>query len=96
MDPTSDIAAPTQWKRIPKFLTKDEVERLLAAPDCEKPLGSRDHAMLQLLYATGLRVSELCAVQRGHLNTEPRRLADVGEGRQAAADPGRPRGPRRH
>ncbi len=80
VDPAADIPAPGQWKQIPKFLTMDEVERLLAAPDPEKPRGSRDRAMLQLLYATGLRVSELCAVQRPHLNAEIGVLRTLGKG----------------
>ncbi len=80
VDPTSDIAAPSQWKQIPKFLTTDEVERLLAAPDPEQPRGSRDRAMLQLLYATGLRVSELCAVERAHLNADVGVLRTLGKG----------------
>ena len=70
LDPTSDLASPRQWKQLPKFLTLEEVDRLLEAPDDTKPRGGRDHAMLQLLYATGLRVSELVTVQRGHLNLE--------------------------
>ena len=70
LDPTTDLASPRQWKQLPKFLTLEEVDRLLEAPDDTKPRGGRDRAMLQLLYATGLRVSELVTVQRGHLNLE--------------------------
>jgi len=70
LDPTNDLASPRQWKQLPKFLTLEEVDRLLEAPDDTKPRGGRDRAMLQLLYATGLRVSELVSVQRGHLNQE--------------------------
>jgi len=69
-DPTAELAAPGQWKRLPNFLTLDEVDRLLAAPDRDTPRGSRDYAMLQLLYATGLRVSELIGVERARLNLE--------------------------
>lgn len=69
-DPTSDLSMPSQWKQLPKFLTLDEVDRLLEAPDPQTPRGRRDRAMLQLLYATGLRVSELCAVELSHLNAE--------------------------
>ncbi len=79
-DPVADIASPKQWKRLPKFLTLDEVDRLLAAPDESKPLGLRDRAMLQLLYATGLRVSELVSVEQRSLNTEMGFLRLTGKG----------------
>ena len=79
-DPTEQISAPGQWKQLPKFLTVEEVDRLLAAPKQEDPLGSRDRAMLQLLYATGLRVSELIAVQLSDLRAELGVLSTVGKG----------------
>src|SRR5262245_44020944 len=66
-DPTERLISPRQWQTIPKFLNRDEVERLLTSPDTAKATGVRDRAMLELLYATGLRVSELCGL----------RLADV-------------------
>jgi integrase/recombinase XerD len=62
-DPTEFLASPKQWSTIPKFLNGGEIARLLEAPAANDPLGLRDRAMLQLLYASGLRVSELCAVQ---------------------------------
>lgn len=79
-DPVADIVSPKQWKRLPKFLTLDEVDRLLEAPDHTKPLGLRDRAMLQLLYATGLRVSELVSVEQRNLNTEMGFLRLTGKG----------------
>jgi integrase/recombinase XerD len=79
-DPTAEITAPKQWKKLPKFLNFDEVQRLLAAPDPKEPLGLRDRAMLELLYATGLRVSELVRVRTGDLNTELGVLRTVGKG----------------
>src|ERR1041385_4174940 len=68
-DPTEFRALPRQWTTLPKYLNREQVERLLAAPPTDKPAGLRDRAMLELLYATGLRVSALCrldlaAVQR--------------------------------
>ena len=58
-DPTINIDAPKLPRALPKSLTEDDVERLLAAPDCAAPLGVPDESMLELLYASGLRVSEL-------------------------------------
>ena len=52
-NPADDLAAPRAWKTLPKFLTIDEVDRLLAAPDVSQPRGLRDRALIELLYATG-------------------------------------------
>lgn len=79
-DPLADIPSPGQWKQLPKFLTPQEVDSLLEAPDQHTPLGGRDRAMLQLLYATGLRVSELVGVQRTHLNSEMGLVRTQGKG----------------
>jgi integrase/recombinase XerD len=62
LDPTADIEAPKLDQSLPKYLTAEEVELLLAQPDVSTPLGLRDKAMLELLYATGMRVSELIHV----------------------------------
>ena len=80
VDPTSDVSSPGQWKQLPKFLTIAEVDSLLEAPDPQTARGSRDRAMMQLLYATGLRVSELIQVQRTHLNAEMGVLRARGKG----------------
>ncbi|MBB6022824.1 integrase/recombinase XerD [Paenibacillus sp. JGP012] len=61
-DPTFDVEAPKADKTPPQVLTVEEIELLLAAPDINSPHGVRDRAMLELLYATGIRVSELIAL----------------------------------
>jgi integrase/recombinase XerD len=61
-DPTVLLTAPTHWQSLPKYLNKQQIDNLIAVPDASKPQGLRDLAMLELLYATGLRVSELCKV----------------------------------
>jgi integrase/recombinase XerD len=62
-DPTENLDNPKLWKTLPKSLHASEVDALLAVPDTSKPDGLRDAAMLELLYATGLRVSELIRVK---------------------------------
>ena len=61
-DPTAEVEAPKLGQSLPKYLTPVEVDQMLAQPDVSKPLGVRDKAMLELLYATGMRVSELVHV----------------------------------
>ena len=59
-DPFEELERPRGWERLPKFLTLEEVEKLLNAPDTSTPIGIRDRAILELMYASGLRVSEVC------------------------------------
>lgn len=86
-DPSANLASPGQWKTLPKFLTYDEVDQLLAAPPPETSLGSRDLAMLQLLYATGLRVSELVAVRLSDLDSKTGVVRTVGKGNKTRLVP---------
>jgi len=79
-DPTAGIRAPRTWKTLPRFLTLEEVDRLLAEPDPAQPLGARDAAMVELLYATGLRVSELVSLRLRDLNLESGYLRCLGKG----------------
>lgn len=67
-DPTLDIQSPRLGRPLPKFLTEKEVEALLQAPDLERAIGLRDRAMLELLYACGLRISELVGLTVGMVN----------------------------
>lgn len=86
-DPTAHLESPGRWKTLPKYLTLGEVDQLLAAPDPETPLGSRNIAMLQLLYATGLRVSELVSVRLVELNAEMGFIRTVGKGNKTRLVP---------
>ena len=79
-DPTADIEMPRIGRSLPKTLTEDEVEALLNAPNTEEPLGHRDRAMLELLYATGLRVSELINLKQSQINFNQGVLRIVGKG----------------
>lgn len=79
-DPTAAVRAPRTTRSLPRFLTLEEVDRLLAAPDVSTSLGYRDAAMLEVLYATGLRVSELVSLRSRDLNLEGGFLRCVGKG----------------
>ena len=67
-DPTAQIAMPKFARSVPRSLTEEEVEALLSAPVVSDPLGNRDHTMLEVLYATGLRVSELVNLRQGQID----------------------------
>ncbi|MGX4584736.1 site-specific tyrosine recombinase XerD [Paenibacillus chitinolyticus] len=79
-DPTRDIENPKQEKKLPQVLTMDEMERLLAAPQTDTSNGIRDKAMLEVLYATGIRVSELISLDVGDVNTSLGFVRCVGSG----------------
>ncbi len=79
-DPTQHLRTPRQWQTIPKFLNLQEIDKIIQVPDSSRPTGLRDRAMLELLYATGLRVSELCRVGMGDLNHEMGLLRTMGKG----------------
>jgi integrase/recombinase XerD len=67
-DPTALIDAPKLARALPKALSEREVESLLSAPDLDTPAGLRDRAMLELMYASGLRVTELCSLSVDQVN----------------------------
>ncbi|MGE3191575.1 MAG: site-specific tyrosine recombinase XerD [Vicinamibacterales bacterium] len=81
-NPAADLAAPRAFKILPKYLTPGEVDRLLAAPDVSTPRGIRDRALIELLYATGLRVSELVGLRAQDVNLEGGYLTTTGKGRK--------------
>ena len=79
-DPTSNLESPRQTKKLPQVLTVDEVEKLLNQPRPDTPAGLRDKAMLELLYATGLRVSELVALNIDQVHLEGEFVRCLGKG----------------
>jgi integrase/recombinase XerD len=79
-NPAVNLLPPRLWRPLPKVLSEDQVESLLAAPDLSTPLGQRDRAMLELLYATGLRVSELVGLQLPQLRLDAGFLVAFGKG----------------
>lgn len=81
-DPTEHLGAPRQWQKIPRYLNLEEIERISQSPDASRTIGLRDHAMIELLYATGLRVSELCGLAIGDLNLDLGVLRATGKGRK--------------
>jgi integrase/recombinase XerD len=80
LDPTLRLKGAKVPPRFPKTLTEAQVEALLAAPDVDTPLGLRDRAMLELLYATGLRVSELVALTMLNLSLQEGLVRVIGKG----------------
>ncbi len=79
-DPTAQIAMPKIGRSLPKSLTEHEVEAVLAAPTVTDPLGHRDRTMLEVLYATGLRVSELVNLKHSQVNANQGVIRIVGKG----------------
>jgi integrase/recombinase XerC len=78
--PVEKTSSPKLDKRLPEFLALDEVERLLNAPDLSTPKGRRDRALLELLYASGLRVSELVRLDLGEVNLDTGEIRVWGKG----------------
>jgi integrase/recombinase XerD len=79
-DPSEFLIPPKQWSNLPKYLNRQEIDRLLGAPDAGKPTGLRDRAMLELLYATGLRVTELCRLELSNVERDSGVLRVTGKG----------------
>jgi len=79
-NPVSQIAYPKKWKTLPKYLTIDEVSKLLELPDTSTKLGLRDKAILELMYATGLRISEVINLKLESIYFEESFLRILGKG----------------
>jgi integrase/recombinase XerD len=84
---TDTMDSPKLWKILPDTLSEKEVGLLLAAPDLRKPLGVRDRAMLELFYASGLRVSELANLQLSDLHIDDGYIRCIGKGRKERVIP---------
>jgi len=80
VNPAEDVHAPRAWPALPRFLSVDEVDRLIAQPDVSTPRGLRDRALIELLYATGMRVSELVSVRPPDVNLRAGYLTCTGKG----------------
>jgi integrase/recombinase XerD len=81
-DPSALIESPKTGRGLPRALTEEQVETLLAAPDTGTMLGQRDRAMLELMYATGLRVSELVGLELSNLNLNQGVVRVIGKGQK--------------
>jgi integrase/recombinase XerD len=86
-DPVSSLPLPRQWRNLPKFLSLDQIERLAQTPDESTPNGLRDRAMIQFLFATGLRVSELCTVELAGLTLDLGCVRVLGKGEKERVVP---------
>jgi integrase/recombinase XerC len=79
-DPTIGVPTPKKEKKLPKFLREEQVDLLMNCPDCSKPEGLRDRAIMELLYATGLRVSELVSLKASDLDAGEMEFRVMGKG----------------
>jgi integrase/recombinase XerD len=86
-DVTEAIESPKLWKHLPEVLSVAEVVSLIGAANLRKPQGIRDHAILEIMYATGLRASEVTALRTGHVNFELGYLRVIGKGEKERVVP---------
>lgn len=80
INPAEDVRAPRSWPALPKFLSFEDVDRLIEQPDTTTSIGVRDRALVELLYATGMRVSELVSLRTSDLNLGAGHLTCLGKG----------------
>ena len=79
-NPAEDLRPPRSWPALPSALSPDAIDKLIAQPDTTTPAGLRDRALIELLYATGLRVTELVSLRPGDLNLRHGYLTCLGKG----------------
>jgi len=80
VSPADDLRPPRAWKTLPRYLSVEEIDHLIAQPNVETSRGVRDRALIELLYATGMRVSELVGLRPGDVNLEACYLTCTGKG----------------
>lgn len=91
VNPADDLRAPRAWPALPRFLSQEEVDRLIEQPDVSTPLGLRDRTLMEVLYATGMRVSELVSMRPSDLNLRGGYVTCLGKGGKERLVPlGRP------
>ena len=78
--PADDLHPPRAWKVLPRYLSVEDVDRLIAQPDVSTPRGLRDRALIELLYATGMRVTELLTLRPADVNLDASYLTCAGKG----------------
>ena len=78
--PADDLHPPRAWKVLPRYLSVEDVDRLMAQPDVSTPRGLRDRAVIELLYATGMRVSELVTIRPADIHLDASYLTCTGKG----------------
>ncbi len=78
--PADDLRPPRAWKSLPRYLSVEDIDRLLQQPDVSTPRGLRDRALIELLYATGMRVSELIGLRPADVNLDASYLTCTGKG----------------
>lgn len=86
-NPIANIASPQKWKTLPKYLTIQQVSELLEAPDMTRPLGIRDKAILELMYATGLRISEVINLKMHNIYIQDSFIRVLGKGNKERVVP---------
>ncbi|MCP5054705.1 MAG: site-specific tyrosine recombinase XerD [bacterium] len=86
-NPIGNIASPKKWKTLPKYLTMEQVAELMESPDLTKPMGQRDKAILELMYATGLRISEVINLELKSLYMEDNFIRVLGKGNKERVVP---------
>ena len=79
-NPAEDLRPPKAWQSLPRYLSVEDIDRLIAQPDIKTPRGLRDRALIELLYATGARVSELVSLKPADVNLEASYLTCTGKG----------------
>ena len=87
VNPADDLKPPRAWNVLPRYLSVEDVDRLIAQPDINTPRGLRDRALIELLYATGMRVSELISLRPADINLEASYLTCTGKGEKQRVVP---------